>query len=169
MSVFQKLYEAVLKDSQRRANANQLAFHLASVLNYQKQGVDMLYPDLKDKVLALQNVMAEKKMPVKIFQTWRSAKEQDDKYQQGRSKPGKIITNARGYQSYHQYGLAADIIFERYGWNPPSLAWWFELGKEGKKLGLVWGGDWDLKDYAHFEWHPFFTWQDLISFFTDKG
>lgn len=43
--------------------------------------------------------------------TLRTNKEQDEIYEQGRSKAGKIVTFAKGGQSYHNYGLAIDIVF----------------------------------------------------------
>lgn len=42
--------------------------------------------------------------------TLRTNAEQEDLYAQGRTKPGKIVTYARGGQSYHNYGLAIDIV-----------------------------------------------------------
>jgi len=43
--------------------------------------------------------------------TLRTHAEQNELYAQGRTKPGKIVTYARGGQSYHNYGLAIDIVF----------------------------------------------------------
>ena len=42
------------------------------------------------------------------------------------------------------------------------------LGEEGKKLGLIWGGDWG--DIDHFEWHPGFSYEELKKYFEkEKG
>ncbi|MED0738884.1 M15 family metallopeptidase, partial [Aneurinibacillus thermoaerophilus] len=46
---------------------------------------------------------------VLITQGYRSIAEQNELYAQGRTKPGKIVTNAKGGTSYHNYGLALDF------------------------------------------------------------
>ncbi|MGN7308723.1 M15 family metallopeptidase, partial [Bacillus subtilis] len=40
-------------------------------------------------------------IPIVITQGLRTVAEQDALYAQGRSKPGKVVTNARGGYSYH--------------------------------------------------------------------
>ena len=71
---------------------------------------------------------------------------------------GSNVTNARGMQSRHQYGQAADIapmkdgrlvISERDPW---AFAAYQALGQEAEALGLTWGGRWNLRDYGHVEW-----------------
>jgi hypothetical protein len=47
---------------------------------------------------------------VELFEGYRSPERQDYLYQQGRERDGKIITYAKAWQSWHQYGLAADIV-----------------------------------------------------------
>ncbi len=59
---------------------------------------------------------------VAIFEGWRSPERQAQCYAQGRTTPGKIITNARPFTSLHQYGIAADIAFYKDGawsWDGP--------------------------------------------------
>lgn len=88
---------------------------------------------------------------------YRSIAEQDDLYAQGRTRPGKRVTCARGGQSWHNYGLAIDVVFIRDGkadWDGP----WEEIGRIGESLGLIWGGRFKrLVDRPHFEWHPGLT------------
>ena len=106
------------------------------------------------------------KKPIILSEGFRSFKTQKAYYAKGRTKTGKIITQAKEGQSYHQYGLAADLIFKRYGWNPPS-GWWDILGVEAKKLGLEWGGDWKFRDVAHVQYRPLNVhWRELKSYFT---
>ena len=89
-----------------------------------------------------------------ITQGLRTIEEQNELYAQGRTKPGKIVTNAKGGYSYHNFGLAFDFALL----NPDgSVNWnvdekWKRVGAIGKSLGLEWGGDWkDFKDYPHFQ------------------
>lgn len=90
-----------------------------------------------------------------ITQGLRTVEEQNALYAQGRTKPGKIVTNAKGGYSYHNFGLAFDFAIL----NPDgSVSWnvdekWKRVAQIGKSLGLEWGGDWkDFKDYPHFQY-----------------
>ncbi|WP_192949248.1 M15 family metallopeptidase [Anoxybacillus flavithermus] len=89
-----------------------------------------------------------------ITQGLRTIEEQNELYAQGRTKPGKIVTNAKGGYSYHNFGLAFDFaILNADGsvnWNVDEK--WKRVGALGKSLGLEWGGDWrDFPDYPHFQ------------------
>lgn len=55
--------------------------------------------------------------------------------------------------SKHIEGLAIDLVPMIDGviaWNAP-LAVWERMGAIGKDYGLAWGGDWEQKDYPHFQ------------------
>ena len=157
--------EQIYKVQSKDAEAKQVAIELSRVLLYEKFGVNTLYPDLKEKAEKLQQRMKELSKPIIIAECFRNAKKQNGYYDQGRKSPGSTITNARGLESYHQYGLAFDVIFRDFGYNPPLANWWDELGKEGEKLGLEWGGR--FGDRPHFEWHPGFTWKELLPYFVE--
>ncbi|OMD25491.1 M15 family metallopeptidase [Paenibacillus odorifer] len=102
-------------------------------------------------------------VPILITQGLRTIAEQNALYEQGRSKPGAIVTNARGGYSYHNFGLAVDFALLLP--NGSSVSWdmnrdyngnnikdWIEVVEEAKKLGFDWGGDWtSFKDYPHFQ------------------
>lgn len=47
---------------------------------------------------------------VGVFEGYRSMERQQFLYDQGRTQPGKIVTYARPGESFHQYGLAVDIV-----------------------------------------------------------
>lgn len=70
---------------------------------------------------------------------------------------GSNVTNARAFQSYHQFGLAADCAFIRNGRIVISEkdAWamrGYELyGQEAEAMGLTWGGRWKMMDFGHVE------------------
>lgn len=102
-----------------------------------------------------------------LVQTYRSVDDQNADYAKGRTVPGKIITNAKGGQSLHNYmpALAFDIAFKdskgSVDWNDEYL---FEnFAKIAKRFGLAWGGDWKgFKDKPHFQ-PPNFTWHDAAN------
>lgn len=85
--------------------------------------------------------------------TYRSPEEQDVLYAKGRTSSGSIVTNAKKYQSYHNYGLAFDIVPLRKGvaiWNEPQL--FEDFAKIAERSGWYWGGNFKtLKDLPHFE------------------
>lgn len=89
-----------------------------------------------------------------ITQGLRTIEEQNKLYAQGRTEPGRIVTNAKGGCSYHNYGLAFDFAIMK---DDGSVSWnvdekWKRVGALGKSLGLEWGGDWrDFPDYPHFQ------------------
>lgn len=90
-----------------------------------------------------------------IISGLRSYAEQDALYAQGRTRPGNIVTNARGGYSHHNFGIAFDVgLFERnqyLGESPMYKA----VGALGEELGLEWGGNWrTIVDQPHFQLRP---------------
>lgn len=91
-------------------------------------------------------------VPIIITQTLRTTQEQDDLYALGRTKPGKIVTYARGGFSYHNYGLAFDFALLLNGkpsWD--DIGGFGKIGLLGESLGLEWGGRWKRVDLPHFQ------------------
>lgn len=94
----------------------------------------------------------------KLISGNRTYAEQNALYAQGRTKPGKRVTNAKGGQSNHNFGIAVDAgVFKdgKYldGSSPRTAA---AVHKDVSKLinqyGLEWGGDWSsIVDLPHFE------------------
>lgn len=127
---------------------------LLDIVNVLKYKVPTrLLPSVQSKADQLLKVMKKLGYDVTIYQGFRSIEEQNKLYAQGRTKPGAIVTNAKGGESLHNYGVAADIVFVRNG--RPSWAEnhpWATLGKEGEKLGFEWGGRWiSFQDRPHFQ------------------
>ena len=71
---------------------------------------EFLAPFFAQKLrIALAECQAEG-YPVALFEGYRSEDRQNFLYASGRTRDGKIITHAKGGQSWHQYSLAADIV-----------------------------------------------------------
>jgi len=102
---------------------------------------------------------------IKVIQGLRTKREQDLLYAKGRTIPGGIVTNARGGQSYHNYGLAFDIcLIDKKSCNWNSIKIYTKIGAIGRKLGLEWGGDWKMfRDYGHFQYTGGYSIADLRS------
>ena len=76
-----------------------------------------------------------------ITSTYRDIESQNALYAQGRTKPGKKVTNAKGGQSWHNYQLALDfcpIINGKAQWN--DLILFEKCGVIAEKLGFEWAG-----------------------------
>lgn len=71
--------------------------------------INALAPFFYAKVRAALETCANKGMPLWIVEGYRSPKRQNWLYASGRSRPGMIVTEARAWQSMHQYGLAVDL------------------------------------------------------------
>lgn len=85
----------------------------------------------------------------------RTAEEQDRLYAQGRTTPGRVVTNARAGQSAHCYAAAADVAlcFDKGGaWLPGSDPAWLTLAAIVRSHGLITGSDFrSFADRAHME------------------
>lgn len=95
---------------------------------------------------------------IRITHGYRSISFQNDLYAQGRTKPGAIVTSARGGYSYHNYGLAIDFVLRKSGYDitadydKDGIADWMEVVAQAKLLGFEWGGDWEkFIDRPHFQ------------------
>ena len=92
---------------------------------------------------------------------YRSIAEQQALYDQGRTTPGSVVTNAKPGSSWHNFALAFDVaVLDPSGTPtfPNDTALWDRIGQAGKKVGLRWGGDFtSFVDRPHFEHHPGIT------------
>ncbi len=68
------------------------------------------------------------------------------------------VTRAKPGSSYHNFGLAFDVVEIRDGkaiWSTGAGSKWDTIGALGKAHGLEWGGDWtSFKDRPHFQLRP---------------
>lgn len=114
------------------------------------------HPILRDE---LKHVLreAQRLMPVgyvvRYTHVYRSIEEQDALYAQGRTTPGKIVTRAKGGSSYHNYGLAVDVVILKNG--VPDWANKNEFNivvSLFEARGWEWGGRWtSFPDAPHFQ------------------
>ena len=91
---------------------------------------------------------------IKIISGTRSYAEQNKIFRQGRyHNPGPIITNARGGNSAHNFGIAWDIgIFPENKGYIPDGPLYDEVAKAGLNDALEWGGNWSsFVDKPHYQ------------------
>jgi len=125
------------------------------------------------------NSLLPKGVRLRFAYVYRSIAEQDALFKQ-RPK----VTNAKGGQSIHNYGLAFDIVllydkdgnetFETASWEQNKH--WMQVVNYFKSKGWEWGGDWaKFKDAPHFQLKKkdgsSYKWQELIKMPTiiDNG
>lgn len=148
-----------------------------------KQRIAKLHPTVREEVaqiIAQCDKALTGKAKVRITQGLRTTAEQDAMYAQGRTTPGKKITNAKGGQSIHNYGFAVDICLIIEGktaswdtkkdWDNDKIADWYECVKIFALHGWEWGGNWKtFKDMPHFEKRNFNSWRKLSKLKKDKN
>jgi len=125
----------------------------------------LLCPAFAATLAIFESALLKAKLPFFLFMGLRTFEDQDELYAQGRTKPGKIVTNARGGDSWHCYGLAADYVLD--GSEKPGLQWswntatdsdsdghndWQQMGEIAVECGLEWGGHWTrFPDLPHVQ------------------
>ncbi len=120
-----------------------------------RNNITLCHPELREKAKLLIDECRNQGLIVKLGECFRSVAEQDALYAQGRTKPGVIVTYAKGesYSSMHQWGVAFDIIRnDGKGAYYDNDGWFNKVGRIGKSVGLEWGGDWTTPiDKPHFQ------------------
>ena len=111
-----------------------------------------LHPDVAQAARRFIQAAYAQGIALRVTSGYRSFAEQQALYNQGRTTPGNIVTNAPPGHSYHNWGMAVDVVEIKNGqalWNNPR---WGEIARIGKSLGFEWGGDWkSFQDKPHFQ------------------
>ncbi len=91
---------------------------------------------------------------VLITSTYRDAESQNALYAQGRTLPGKVVTNASAGKSFHNWRVAFDfvpLVNGKAQWN--DLALFTKCGEIAESVGLEWAGRWKkFKELAHCQY-----------------
>ncbi len=106
-----------------------------------QQDLAVLHPVIRESVKRVQEQLDEEKLPFRVFEAYRTPERQRLLYRQGRDVPGDIVTKARAWDSYHQYGLAVDFVLYISGsWSWKSTGqyakMWQRLHVIGRQHGL---------------------------------
>lgn len=89
-----------------------------------------------------------------VFESQRSRELGVLYYARGRTvkPPERTVTNAPNETySWHGYGLAVDVISLSKAWGKPP-EWFATVFEHFKHHGCRWGGEWQQKDWPHFQW-----------------
>ena len=127
-----------------------------------EKNIATLQPRVRPFARALIEKAAGQGIIIKVTSATRSFTEQDELFAQGRTKPGRKVTNARGGFSNHNFGIAIDITIFKGSADPEQAKTpVFEsplykvIGALGTEIGLEWGGNWtSIVDEPHFQLRP---------------
>lgn len=124
------------------------------------RSLDDLNPAMQKRAIVHKQLCAAKGVELLIYCTLRSNEEQDALYAIGRTKDGKIVTNARAGESAHNpdtFGKAAaydccPMIAGKPMWDTKHPAWRTVI-ECGEAAGLIASARWTgkLKESAHFQ------------------
>jgi RHS repeat-associated protein len=129
--------------------------------------ISQLHPDVQGPAINFINqVELDLGIKLRVTQGLRTFAEQDALYAIGRTAPGFIVTNAKGGQSYHNYGLALDVVEIRNGkaiWNTN----WSGISRIGINNGFEWGGNFrSISDKPHFQMTFGYSISDLLNLYN---
>lgn len=144
-----------------------------------------LHPKLRDEAIAAFTEASQKltgRAFPRVTEALRTFAKSDIDFEQGRTRPGKIITNAPGGHSYHNFGCAFDFALvvdnKTTSWSTTAdydndkIADWMEVVAVMKAHGWKWGGDFKLKDgtsdVPHFEKSFGYTTAQLLQKYKNK-
>jgi peptidoglycan L-alanyl-D-glutamate endopeptidase CwlK len=118
--------------------------------------LQLVSPSLAASIKQMDVILSQENIVFRVTQGLRTCAEQNALYAQGRAAPGSIVTNAKGGESWHNYGVAVDLV--PMDQEPPQPDWniqhpvWQRMITVGKSLGLYSGSDFAcLKDWPHFQ------------------
>ena len=149
--------------------------------------IKLLHPRLRDEAYDVYNEICKALGGVvgcRFTHTLRTFAEQDALYAQGRTRPGNIVTKAKGGLSLHNYGLACDFcllidknrdgVYELPSWDERTdydgdhKYDWEEVINIFKQYGWECGIDWKFRDAPHCQKSFGYSVRDLLSLHT-KG
>ncbi|MGW8393559.1 M15 family metallopeptidase [Pseudoduganella sp. HUAS MS19] len=109
--------------------------------------------DFARRLLVVFNVMRDRHgYEMVLLEGYRSPERQERL-----AAAGSHVSNARAFQSFHQFGLAADCAFVRDGRlviserDPWAMRGYRLYGEAAEAVGMVWGGRWAMMDFGHTE------------------
>jgi hypothetical protein len=127
----EEVAESILLKSQREPEGKKIPYmgHL-------------LCPPFAKQLWDFYSRLAAAKLSFYLFRVLRTFEDQDELYAQGRTKSGRIVTNARRGDSLHNYGLAADYVLDGQP-EKPGIQWSWEIKSDFNADGRS-----DLDEYG---------------------
>lgn len=148
-----RLYQNAIVDPRTR----QKLFNPFPKVNFEyrqsSNAISSLNPYVASLARKFLKLTHDNNLDVHITTAFRSWDEEDRLYAQGRTTPGSIVTNARGGDSYHNWGLAFDAAPYENGMISNDTKKYRKMGQLGQQVGLEWGGTFkSIIDLPHFQY-----------------
>ena len=130
-----------------------------------------LHPIVKSKATGHLAACKAAGIDLLVTSTYRDHAAQNALYAQGRTAPGRKVTNAKGGQSFHNYRVAYDVVPLRsgkpvWGTTGEDAVLWEKVGALGEMWGLEWAGRWTrFREFPHFQ----FTGGHALAHFAKGG
>lgn len=132
--------------------------------NFRRIDLDLLYPPFLEKLLDVIAACNARGRTFIATHGYRTYGEQMALWAKGRTVRGPIVTNAKGGQSSHNFGLAVDFVRDLDAKPGVQPSWddkdYEVLVEEAEKAGLHSGKGY--KDYPHVSWPGYVTAVDLV-------
>jgi peptidoglycan L-alanyl-D-glutamate endopeptidase CwlK len=116
--------------------------------------IEDLHPTVQKMCIDFKEKCLKAGIDVLITSTYRDFESQAEIYAQGRTKPGRKVTNAPAGKSYHNWRIAFDFVPVVHGkamWN--DTATFERCGVIAESCGLEWAGRWKtFKELAHCQY-----------------
>lgn len=149
--------------------------------NISQARLQEVMPTLAARITTLIEQLESEGIETRVVQALRTWAQQDALYAQGRTAPGPEVTKAPGGYSYHNFGLAVDLVPSQFGpdqpYNPDwnnTHSTWARMEQLGQALGLDSGATWrSFPDAPHFQltgtWPEGAPTDDVRQLFKDGG
>jgi peptidoglycan L-alanyl-D-glutamate endopeptidase CwlK len=100
-----------------------------------------LHPAFLACLAKLEVALRAEGIPLALYEGARSPFRQAELYARGRGvgETGKTVTRAKAWQSFHQFGIAADMVFQVNGawtWEEPKPGMWKRYTELARAAGL---------------------------------
>ena len=116
--------------------------------------IDLLRPDVAENCRRWMARCRDAGLAVLVTNTVRDEEYQAWLYEQGRTRPGGIVTNGK-VPTFHsvEAGLAFDLCKNSKGQEYSDPAFFEAAAALAKEMGFSWGGDWkSFVDRPHIQW-----------------
>lgn len=127
--------------------------------------VQALHPKYRDSAQSfIEDAENTLNITLRVSEGFRTFAQQSAMYAQGRTTPGNIVTFSPGGTSYHNYGLAIDLVIVN---GDGSIDWTYNynlLVPFAEKYGMTCGINFPIgkKDTDHFENTYGYNWRYLL-------
>jgi peptidoglycan L-alanyl-D-glutamate endopeptidase CwlK len=132
---------------------------------------NLLYPPFARRLVKGLKAANAAGIPLEIFETYRTFERQGELYAQGRSAPGKIVTRARSGRSWHNYGIATDLVLKidgKWSWEHEHL--YVKAAPYLESCGLQWlGREPKFMELVHYQLPVELSIYEVEALYRDKG